>query len=111
MSRSRDLQRQMTEAEEATFKADLAFVMGDPRGRRLMWWVLELGHPFHTSFSTSAAMPFMEGERNVALKILAQLRLHNHAQYLEMEREAMARQAQAAALAEQARTQDRDDEH
>ncbi|WP_287372432.1 hypothetical protein [Prosthecochloris sp.] len=39
---------------EETRHADFAWLMGNQRGRRLVWWFLEMGNVFETSFDTNA---------------------------------------------------------
>jgi hypothetical protein len=50
---------------------DLRRVMATAEGRRIVWWVLELGGAFRSVFDPNPqVMSFNEGGRNVALKIL-----------------------------------------
>lgn len=45
---------------------DLKWLMSSPRGRRIMWRLLELSGPFRISFDTNAMkMAFNEGNRNL----------------------------------------------
>lgn len=46
--------------------ADVKWLMSSPRGRRMMWRLLELSGPFRLSFDTNAMkMAFNEGNRNM----------------------------------------------
>ena len=46
--------------------ADVKWLMSSPRGRRIMWRLLELSGPFRLSFDTNAMkMAFNEGNRNL----------------------------------------------
>jgi hypothetical protein len=42
-------------------------------GMELLWWLLEEGHIFTTTFTGNELGAFMEGERNMALKVLRNL--------------------------------------
>jgi len=51
--------------------ADLKWLMSSPRGRRVMWRLLELSGPFRLSFDTNAMrMAFNEGNRNLGNHLL-----------------------------------------
>lgn len=73
------------------FEADLMWLMNDGRGRRIAWWLLEQCHVYATSFRTSAEMPFLEGERNIGLKLINEIRMVCPEQNLAMEQDAIAR--------------------
>jgi hypothetical protein len=46
--------------------ADVKWLMSSPRGRRVMWRLIELSGPFRLSFDTNAMkMAFNEGNRNL----------------------------------------------
>lgn len=70
-----DLQGQRADKREADARkkvvrdvevADVKWLMGSPRGRRMMWRLLELSGPFRLSFDTNAMkMAFNEGNRNM----------------------------------------------
>jgi len=51
---------------------DLIFenVLRTESGRRFVWWLLEQGHIFHTTFTGNSLSNFKEGERHMALKVL-----------------------------------------
>lgn len=54
--------------------ADLKWLMGLKRGRRIVWRFLDRAGVFRLSFSTnSMAMAFNEGNRNEGLRLLAQI--------------------------------------
>lgn len=55
-------------------QADLKWLMGSKRGRRVVWRLLDSAGVFRTSFNTNAmAMAFAEGNRNYGLRTLAML--------------------------------------
>lgn len=52
--------------------ADLRWLMGSKRGRRIVWRQLELAGVFKLSFNTNAMqMAFAEGNRNAGLRTVA----------------------------------------
>tara|TARA_R110000803_G_scaffold154638_7_gene219443 strand:+ start:160 stop:486 length:327 start_codon:yes stop_codon:yes gene_type:complete len=54
--------------------ADIKWLMGSKRGRRIIWRLLEQAGVFRLSFNTNAmAMSFAEGNRNYGLTILSQI--------------------------------------
>jgi hypothetical protein len=68
--------RDEAEAETArlTEDADLKWLMGDPRGRRIARRLLERSWLWSSTFTGDAlGSAFREGERNVGLKLLARL--------------------------------------
>lgn len=82
-AKARDTQRGDTRraANEAADK-DLRFVMGDARGRRFVWSLLEDAGVFRSVFSTTAlTMAHAEGGRNQGLKLLNRLLRVTPAEY------------------------------
>jgi hypothetical protein len=71
---------------------DVKWLMGDMRGRRLMWdWLASTGL-HHQSFTGEASTTFFnEGKRNIGLKLQAQILTHCPEKYLEMQMEAKSR--------------------
>jgi hypothetical protein len=54
--------------------ADFKWLMGQRRGRRIVWRLLERAGVFRTSFNPEAlAMAFAEGRKNSGLEILADI--------------------------------------
>lgn len=58
---------------QETLKADLVWLMEQPRGRRVLWGIMEEAGLFRTSFTGNSETFLREGERNVALRLQAQL--------------------------------------
>lgn len=59
---------------QETDDADLKWLMGTRRGRRILWRMLDRAGVFRLSFNTNAmAMAFAEGQRNEGLRILARI--------------------------------------
>ncbi len=53
-------------------EADIKWLMGNKRGRRVLWRLLDQAGVFRSSFNTNAmAMSFAEGNRNYGLRMLA----------------------------------------
>lgn len=74
------------QAEEA---ADWRFILGDQRGRRIVWALLAKAGVFRVSYSSDALqMAFNEGGRNLGLEVLAKVSEHAPASYLLMQNEA-----------------------
>lgn len=66
-----DLRDKVVREQEA---ADLKWLMGSKRGRRMVWRQLERAGVFRLSFNTNAMqMAFAEGNRNEGLRTLAQI--------------------------------------
>lgn len=73
-----DLRHKLTRDTE---EADLKWLMGSKRGRRIVWRLLDRAGVFRLSFNTNAMqMAFAEGNRNEGLRTLAQI----HAQCPEL---------------------------
>lgn len=55
-------------------EADVKWLMGSKRGRRIVWRLLDRAGVFRLSFNTNAMqMAFAEGNRNEGLRTLAQI--------------------------------------
>ena len=55
-------------------EADLKWLMGSKRGRRILWRLLDHSGVFRLSFNTNAmAMAFAEGNRNFGNRLLAMI--------------------------------------
>lgn len=80
---SRNLARQNEEE-------DYRWLMTTARGRRVAWRILELTHPFQSSFTADrSATDFREGERNIGLKLQAHLAKADKQAYATMLQEHM----------------------
>ena len=59
------------ELRDETYTADLVWLMDEPRGRRVVWALLEHCGVFQTSFTSNGSMVmFREGRRDVGLKLM-----------------------------------------
>lgn len=54
-------------------RADLQWLMGSKRGRRIMWRLLERTGVWRSSFTGNSETFFREGQRNVGLWLMAQI--------------------------------------
>lgn len=72
---------------------DVAWLLADPRGRRLMWSWLEFCGVFRTSMTGNSQTFYLEGQRNVGLMLLGNIMQHSPEAFVRMQNE-----AQAAAL-------------
>lgn len=68
---------------------DMKSVLESPMGRRIFWKYLSDCGVFKTSFNESShTMAFLEGQRNVGLKILTDITQADPTKYLQMMEEA-----------------------
>lgn len=65
-------------------KADLQWLMGDARGRRLMWAWLGAAGIYRTSFTGDSKTFFREGMRNMGLMLQSQVMEHCPERFAEM---------------------------
>jgi hypothetical protein len=69
--------------------ADIEWLMGSKRGRRIVWGVLSRAGVFRLSFSTnSMQMAFNDGAKNEGLRMLALVNATCPEQYVQMSKEA-----------------------
>ena len=72
--RTREDQHVRARMVRETEEADLKWLMGSKRGRRIVWRLLDRAGVFRLSFNTNAMqMAFAEGNRNEGLRMLAQI--------------------------------------
>jgi len=63
---------------EKQLRIDFGLTFGSEHGKRVLSWILEQGHVFHTSYLPQhgpEAAIFREGERNMGLMILDMLQV------------------------------------
>lgn len=63
---------------------DLRFVLNHDQGLRVIWKLLETCGVFKSSFTGSSETYFLEGQRNVGLKLLNDIMRVNPDSYLKM---------------------------
>jgi len=75
---------------EARDRDDIKHLMDSKQGRRVIWWMLEKGHVFGTTFSPvdPHISAFNEGQRSLALALFQRVVKHCPEQYLTMAAEA-----------------------
>lgn len=71
---------------------DMAFILNTAQGRRLLWRYLEICGVFKSSFTGSSETFYLEGQRNVGLKILADITETSPEAYMLMMKEAKNRE-------------------
>jgi hypothetical protein len=70
-----------------TEQEDFKWLMGNKRGRRIMWRLLERTGMYRSSFTGNSETFFREGMRNVGLSLLAQVHEITPDQYAVMLKE------------------------
>lgn len=70
---------------------DVAWLLNDARGRRLMWSWLEYCGVFRTSMTGNSQTFFNEGVRNVGLMLLGNVMSHKPEAFSQMQAEADAK--------------------
>lgn len=72
--RTKDAQALRDKLTAENEQADLKWLMGSKRGRRIVWRQLDRAGVFRLSFNTNAmTMAFAEGNRNEGLRTIAQI--------------------------------------
>lgn len=71
--------------------SDMAWILSDVRGRRVLWKYLEHCGLFQTSFTGNSTTFFNEGMRNIGLKLIADITTASPESYFMMMKEAQAR--------------------
>lgn len=67
---------------------DLEFVLSSREGRRFVWKLLEMCGVFTSSFTGNSQTFFLEGQRNIGLKVLADVNEASLEKYVVMMKEA-----------------------
>lgn len=67
---------------------DMKWILSEPMGRRFLWRYLDICGVFRSSFTGSSDTFFREGERNIGLKLLADINESHPEAYLLMMKEA-----------------------
>lgn len=67
---------------------DLREILATPGGRRFIWRYLNLCKIFESSWSPSAAIHFNEGQRDIGLRLMCDVREANDESLIQMMREA-----------------------
>lgn len=80
------------EVRRETYERDFKWLMGDPRGRRLMLRLLSDAGVFRTTYDpgikdAATEMIFREGQKNLGYKIIAEMTRLCPDKYLEMLKE------------------------
>ena len=68
-TKATEVQRYLRQLEVEDFK----WLMGNKQGRRFVWRMLEMCGVFRSTFRLNNEMAFLEGMRNVGLKLMADI--------------------------------------
>ncbi len=68
---AQDKARRVDGEERRELLAAVKDLLAEEKGKRLVWWLLEQAHVFQSSFTGNSHTFFLEGERNMGLKLLA----------------------------------------
>ena len=79
--------RQTARAARLQQRDDYVWLMGDARGRRLVWLWLERAGIYRTTFTGTRHGDFNEGARNEALKLVNDIHEHAPERYAQMQLE------------------------
>lgn len=79
--------KEAAERTEHQRTEDFKWLMADPRGRRIVWWLLEQAGVYRSSFTGNSETFFREGERNIGLKIVFMIHSHCPELYAKMTKE------------------------
>jgi len=66
---------------------DLKFILATEQGRRFLWRTLEMCGVYRSSFTASSETYFLEGQRNIGLKLLSEITDIDPDSYLKMIKE------------------------
>ena len=55
------------------FTNDMRFILAQPAGRRVMWWLLEISGIYRSSFTGNYTTFFNEGRREIGLTVLGKI--------------------------------------
>lgn len=69
--KAHDKTRRMSDEQHRELLAAMQGLVGNAAGQRFLWWLLEQTHVFQSSFTGNSTTFFLEGERNVGLKLFA----------------------------------------
>lgn len=83
-----ELEREQRERLERDAE-DIRHVLSSERGRRVIWWLLEKGNVFSSTFHSDPHISaFNEGQRNLALAVFSRVMSSCPENYLQMADEA-----------------------
>lgn len=66
---------------------DVSFILSHPQGRRFFWRYLSLCNMWKTSFTGNSTTFFNEGERNIGLRLMADINEASPEAYVQMVKE------------------------
>lgn len=78
------IERERNKFKQDTEDNDLKFLLSTDQGRRFIWNMLEKCGVFKSSFTGSSETFFLEGQRNIGLKLMSDIMRVDPESYLKM---------------------------
>jgi hypothetical protein len=78
------IDREKNKFKQDTEDNDLKFLLASDQGRRFIWNMLEKCGVFKSSFTGSSETFFLEGQRNIGLKLMSDIMRVDPDSYLKM---------------------------
>lgn len=78
------IEREKNKFKQDTDDQDLKFLLASDQGRRFIWNMLEKCGVFKSSFTGSSETFFLEGQRNIGLKLMSDIMRVDPDSYLKM---------------------------
>jgi hypothetical protein len=78
------IDREKNKFKQDTEDNDLKFLLASDQGRRFIWNMLEKCGVFKSSFTGSSETFFLEGQRNIGLKLMSDIMRVDPESYLKM---------------------------
>ena len=78
------IEREKNKFKQDTEDNDLKFLLASDQGRRFIWNMLEKCGVFKSSFTGSSETFFLEGQRNIGLKLMSDIMRVDPDSYLKM---------------------------
>ncbi len=78
------IEREKNKFKQDTEDQDLKFLLSSDQGRRFIWNMLEKCGVFKSSFTGSSETFFLEGQRNIGLKLMSDIMRVDPDSYLKM---------------------------
>ncbi len=78
------IDREKNKFKQDTEDNDLKFLLSSDQGRRFIWNMLEKCGVFKSSFTGSSETFFLEGQRNIGLKLMSDIMRVDPDSYLKM---------------------------
>lgn len=70
---------------ERDLRSGINYLLADKKGQDFLWWLLSESHMFRTTFTGNSQGAFLEGERNLGLRVYHKIIETNPEAYLDMQ--------------------------